>query len=123
VVQFNKKLNELENKTEEITQVSEQENPPKNQPEGSPLVLVEESEKSLLVPKKVPNFLALRPDLKDIYGINDLSTPEKRFQLIGGVRGFITTAKKVDSVDLNIKTFSQMLHCIEVRIILVAHNG
>ena len=35
-------------------------------------------EKQIMVSRNPPNFLAPRPDLKEIYGIGDLSTPQVR---------------------------------------------
>jgi hypothetical protein len=37
-----------------------------------------------------------------------------RFQLLGGIKGLLEIATKVDKVSPDIKTFSQMLNCIEV---------
>ena len=58
--------------------------------------------------------MAPNPNMNNIYGIGDLSTPQVKFQLLGGVKSFIQVASKVDKVNLDIKTFSQMLYCIEV---------
>ena len=37
---------------------------------------VDEKDKQLLNTKAVPNFLAPNPNMRDIYGIGDLSTPQ-----------------------------------------------
>jgi len=80
----------------------------------SELTLATDVEKQLLVPKIMPNFLSPQPDLKDLYGISDLSKPYKRFQLIGDLPGFLKMAHKVDKVKLDVKSFSLILHCIAV---------
>lgn len=80
----------------------------------SELAIATDVEKQLLSPKVMPNFLAYTIDLKDLYGIGDLSVPENRFQLLGGITGFIKMAHEIDKVQLDVKSFSQILHCIDV---------
>ena len=65
----------------------------------------------------LPNFLANKPIFDigiPIVGLSNqsLTTAENKFLLCGGLTGFLEVMAVADEVQPNIKTFSQLLHCI-----------
>jgi pentatricopeptide repeat domain-containing protein 1 len=94
--------------------------PPEHKKKDAVVHLVADDEKSKLVlghpasPLTLPNLLAKNPNVNQIVGLNSqLNSPRLRFQLIGDLEGFLHVAVNVHKAKLDIKTFSQMLNCIE----------
>ena len=66
----------------------------------------------------LPNFLSPKPNFDCNYGIiglseNYLQTTQNKFSLFGNVTEFLNLMVSVDHVQPDIKTISQLLHCID----------
>lgn len=62
---------------------------------------------------KVPSLVENTVSVEHLVGVGDLSCASQRFRLFGSLERFIAQAVEVDKVQLDIKTFSLLLHCID----------
>ncbi len=61
----------------------------------------------------VPNLLEKSVNVSHLVGLGKISTIRDRFVLLGDLEGFLHVAVQVHGAEVNIKTFSQLLPCIE----------
>lgn len=59
----------------------------------------------------LPNILNPNEDFSHVVSISNVSTPQDRFAMVGGMTGFLSDMKR-NGVQCNVKTFDQMLSLI-----------
>lgn len=59
----------------------------------------------------LPNILNPNEDFSHVVSISNVSTPQDRFAMVGGMTGFLTDMKR-NGVQCDVKTFDQMLSLI-----------
>jgi pentatricopeptide repeat domain-containing protein 1 len=59
----------------------------------------------------LPNILNPNEDFSHVISISNVSTPQDRFAMVGGMTGFLSDMKR-NGVQCNVKTFDQMLSLI-----------
>lgn len=76
------------------------------------------TDRSILVKEDVsiensclPNILNPNEDFSHVVSISNVSTPQDRFAMVGGMTGFLSDMKR-NGVQCNVKTFDQMLSLI-----------
>ena len=85
----------------------------------SPVSLVDREEFNALVASSqeqatlMPNLLEKSPKAGQIVGMGKIKSAQERFILLGGLDGFLRVAVNTFNANLDIKTFSQLIHCIE----------
>lgn len=75
------------------------------------LQVVEKSQLVTQRPPELPNVLHKRPNFNGIVGLGDLSTPENRFLILGGIDGFFQHLQE-NKIKPDIVTFSLALKVI-----------
>lgn len=81
------------------------------QDSGAALQVVNTNDSQPAPPDPTPNLLALRPHLGNLITLSEVTKPEDKLLLIGGLQGFLETMKQFE-VKPDLKTYTELIEVI-----------